>query len=115
MALKAMHFTRQPPLDMLFYMQPYATNCTSLYPPSQAFLRSQGMKYSQSECKKSCLVHYVKGQQISKYETENIRNINFSQNTNELHYPVLYIRYVYVLTDFCCYTSQQCKSYIPSM
>ena len=62
MALKAMHFTRQPPVDMLFYMQPYATNCTSVYPPSQSFLQSQGMKYSQSECKKSCLVHYVKGQ-----------------------------------------------------
>ena len=61
MALKAMHFTRQPPVDMLFYMQPYATNCTSIYPPSQDFLKSQGMKYSQSECKKSCLVHYVKG------------------------------------------------------
>ena len=59
MALKATHFTRQPPVDMLFYMQPYATNCTSFYPPSQSFLQSQGMKYSQSECKKSCLVHYV--------------------------------------------------------
>ena len=24
---------------------------------------------------------------ISKYETENMRNINFSQNTNERRYP----------------------------
>ena len=28
-----------------------------------------------------------KGQKISKYETENIWNINFSQNTKEQRYP----------------------------
>ena len=59
MALKATHFTRQPPLNMLFYEQPYVTNCTSVFPPSQAFLQSEAMKYSASQCKKSCLVQYV--------------------------------------------------------
>ena len=59
MALKATHFTRQPPLDMLFYEQPYVTNCTSVFPPTNAFLESEAMKYSESQCKKSCLVQYV--------------------------------------------------------
>ena len=36
-----------------------------------------------------CIVtHCDKGQQILKYETENIWNINFSHNTNERRYPV---------------------------
>ena len=32
-------------------------------------------------------ISLIKGQFISKYETENIWNINFSQNTNKWHYP----------------------------
>ena len=37
------------------------------------------MKHSETE-------NIAKGQYISKYETENIWNINFSQNTNKGRY-----------------------------
>ena len=59
MALKATHFTRQPPFNMLFYEQPYITNCTSVFPPNVDFLNSGAMKYSTSQCKKTCLVQHV--------------------------------------------------------
>ena len=33
------------------------------------------------------IVGLVKGQEILKYETENVWNINFSKNTNQQHFP----------------------------
>ena len=85
MALKATHFTRQPPLDMLFYEQPYVTNCTSVFPPTNAFLESEAMKYSESQCKKSCLVQYVLDEcccldpllMDAKYEETDFQNVTF--------------------------------------
>ena len=54
--------------------------------------------------KKHIVTHCDKGQQILKYETETIWNINFSQYTNKRRYPEqLYRnRHVYVLTNCCC-------------